>query len=709
MEIRAFAEQVLFGQTLTDKLVAPERVTDLHPGAPVIRPEKPGRPSELVFRGGKLEAGSKAPSLSQLEDERTRGRLLHFFANHELLATELMALVLLKFPDAPKPFRRGVFKTLVDEQGHARLYIDRMRQFGVSFGAYPVSGFFWDLVASMRTPMDYVSRLSLTFEQANLDHSRFFAEGFRKVGDLETAAILDRIHRDEIVHVGYGLKWFRRWKEPGRTDWQAFRRQLVFPLSPSRAKGPHFDPEGRQRAGLDEEFIAEMFVYSKSRGRTPDVYYFNSLAELAIADGGSHTPSRRQSEMTRDLAILPQYLGADDDVILVPDRPRTEFLAGLKRAGFQVAEFVPVSTGTGAGAGNGLRIDPAGDFEVRKVHRLRPWAWSPDAIRVLRPLLARATGPVLPVDGAWDIRIKPLFSKTWSVELLKEWLSSDATGAFAHRICSASEIGVVATSVDDVLGWIDAFRARGHRRLVVKRPFGMAGNRALRLWELAVSERQLQWLANSLRADGEVVVEPWLDRLVDFSFQFEMQGDALRFLGKSKMINDHRGQFQSSRVTPRFTHGLTREIAAWLHLGPRRQPWIKDVQSALTDLLLRRFREAKFEGPIGVDALIYRDAPGSLRLKPIVEINPRFTMGRLTLELMRHASPGRSGTMTVLNRATLRARGFDRFDDYARQVEIRNPTLMDEHPTRPRIRSGTVFLNDPASARACLATFTVDG
>src|SRR4051794_30057830 len=167
MELRDFAEQVLFATKLEDKLTCPEIITDLHPGAPLVAPPTPGRPPELLF---KPQGSSHAdfPGLHRLETEPERGRLLHFFANHELLATELMALVLLRFPDAPPPFRLGVLRTLKDEQLHTRLYLHRMRQCGVHFGELPVSGYFWRSVSPMESPMDYVAGLSLTFEQANL-------------------------------------------------------------------------------------------------------------------------------------------------------------------------------------------------------------------------------------------------------------------------------------------------------------------------------------------------------------------------------------------------------------------------------------------------------------------------------------------------------------------------------------------------------------
>src|SRR4030095_7020087 len=115
----------------------------------------------------------------------------------------------------------------------------------------------WRSISGMQNPMDYVAGLSLTFEQANLDFARQFAAGFKQVGDEESARLLDKIYRDEIAHVAYGLKWFRKWKNPRESDWEAFCHQLRFPLSPQRAKGGmSINVEGRRAAGLDAEFIA---------------------------------------------------------------------------------------------------------------------------------------------------------------------------------------------------------------------------------------------------------------------------------------------------------------------------------------------------------------------------------------------------------------------------------------------------------------------
>ena len=215
------AETVLFSRSLEEKLSSPVAATDCNKELLVGLPELPGRPNELIIS----EKGVKAefPGISKIDDKHERGKMLHFLANHELLATELMALVLLKFPNAPTEFRQGVYQTMREEQAHTRMYMRRMKECGIEFGELPVNDYFWRMVAPMECPLDFVSRLSLVFEQANLDYSLHYGKLFRQVGDTGTAAVLEKIYHDEIEHVGHGLKWFRKWTEEGLTDRMAYK------------------------------------------------------------------------------------------------------------------------------------------------------------------------------------------------------------------------------------------------------------------------------------------------------------------------------------------------------------------------------------------------------------------------------------------------------------------------------------------------------
>jgi hypothetical protein len=117
-------------------------------------------------------------------------------------------------------------------------------------------------------------------------------------------------------------------------------------------------------------------------------------------------------------------------------------------------------------------------------------------------------------------------------------------------------------------------------------------------------------------------------------------------------------------------------------------------------------RGAGFLGPIGIDAFVYRTAQGECRLKPIVEINPRYTMGRLTVELMKHTAPGSCGMFQIESRAALKKEGFESFATYAAALRKEHPLRLEGEPV-PRIREGALCLNDPIQAQACLAAFRV--
>jgi uncharacterized ferritin-like protein (DUF455 family) len=693
MELRDFAEQVLFATTLEEKLRCPENITDERPDAAILAPVAPGRPTELQFKA-KDSAKAEFPGAHQLEQERERGRLLHFFANHELLATELMALVLLRFPDAPGAFRRGVLQTLKDEQEHTRLYIERMRACGIHFGDLPVSGYFWRAVSRMENPMDYVAGLSLTFEQANLDFARHFAHGFDAIGDATTARLLERIYRDEIGHVAYGLKWFRRWKNPNQSDWDAFCRQLKFPLSPQRAKGFTINVEGRRAAGLDPQFIAELNVYSHSKGRTPSVFVFNPFAEGRIAQGKSFTPVKYQAQLARDLANLPQFLCRQDDIVLVPQRPSVEFLSGIKQAGFALPEFVELKNG---------RIDATNSIADRKLGTLRPWAWGPDSVELLTPLFDNVTGEQRAVNQRFNERMAQIYSKGWSAALLRKFLASSKSTPW---LCTECEVGVPVDNLKDALAAIAAIRSRGHHNVVVKEAFGLAGHNSIRLWEPQILETQQRWIANACENGRTLVIEPWLEREMDFSVQLEMTSRGPRLSGYTGLVNDRKGQFQANWAAPNHRQRLPEDIAALFDeprdISVRLHRTLADIMA----LLEPELRRADYIGPLGIDAFIYRTPQGQRRLKPIVEINPRYTMGRLTVELMKQTCPGSFGLLRLINRTMAHAEGFEDFPSYAQFLTQRFPLRFEGEPS-PRVREGALCLNDPEQAHVCLAVFQV--
>ena len=730
MELREFAEQVLFAATLEEKLRAPGELTDEHPGPALVTPNAPGRPENLIFKTHGTGDKSEFPGLHLLEQDRERGKLLHFFGNHELLATELMALVLLKFPDAPAAFRQGVLKTLQDEQEHTRLYLERMKSCGIGLGDFPVSGYFGRCVAPMAHPSDYVAGLCLTFEQANLDFAGHYGRALGAVGDAGSAKLLEKICRDEIGHVAYGLKWFRRWKNPGESDWDAFCRTLKFPLSPQRAKGFSLNVAGRKAAGLDEDFISQLNVYSQSKGRTPGVFVFNAFAEGRIAEGKKFNPTRPQAQLARDLENLPQFLCRQDDIVLVAHKPSVGFLSGIKQAGFPLPEFVvlpergSVSRSKRAVNKRGVDFKTSSDgaaaaghrpalpeLSARKLGRLRPWAWGPDSYELLKPLFASVKGEQRADEKRFNPGLAELYSKAWSAEFLRKVLKSEKE-APPHRfgngdwLCPENEIGVAVHSLDEARAAISKIRLRAHHKIVLKAALGVAGCNALRLFEPEILPPQLRWMENAFAQKRALVVEPWLERVLDFSVQLEMTATGLKLCGYTGLLNDARGQFIANFAEPHHHKRIPARVVSLLR-GPKDlSRRLQEFYGGIFAALEAELRRVDFSGPIGIDAFVYQDVRGKVKLKPIVEINPRYTMGRVLVELMRPTSQNSFGQFRLVNVAQLRAGGFENFSDYARSLAGEFPLQIEAGPA-PRIREGALCLNDPATAQVCLAVFQV--
>ncbi|WP_367870769.1 DUF455 family protein [Luteolibacter sp. Populi] len=644
MQIREAAERLLFAETLEEKLLlGPLDARDDSPGPAILTPDHPGRPQELRIqaKGARVDF----PGIHRLDDDRERGVMLHFLANHELLAAELMALVLLKFPDAPAEYRAGVYAAMREEQMHTLMYVRRMRECGISFGELPVNDYFWRLIAPMETPVDFITRLNLTFEQANLDFSKHYATLFRQAGDTSTAAVLEKIYQDEIGHVGHGLKWFRHWKEKGTSDWQAYSRALAFPLTPARAKGvAPFNAEGRRLAGLDEDFIRHLEVSEQSRGRTPVVHLFNPSAE-SHAMSPRFQPDKTALALEEDLEMLITAWCRKDDVALLRKPPGREHLLALKRAGFDLPEIATLA-----------------ELRDRKLGGLRPWAWSPDASRLLQPL-APEVSPGVP----WQWQSPPC-----------EWFSKEI-GIRLEELLGLSEKAAICRSIEEAQTAIEPLLTTG--QALAKAPFSHAGRGHKRINRDSPPDATRNWLSNVISTHGSVIIEPWLERVADFSALYEMDpAGRAGLIGLTLMENDAAGRFLGTRVSPKWASMFDPEVAAFFYRDADVMRWYQEKIPAVFATLL-----PGYVGPLGVDAMVHRRPDGSLALKHVIELNVRMTMGRIALELLQKSAPNRQGRFRILRKARGDSAAF----------------------TGTLLGGGPILLNDPTQAREFLATWEV--
>ncbi|MFP5385078.1 MAG: DUF455 family protein [Bacteriovoracia bacterium] len=257
LHYKDFARLILEGETLQDKLL--DSSVEWEAWSSYELPVLPGRKERISFS----EKQMKFPKVVHLKETEKKAMALHSFANHELLAIEMMAAALLIYPHHSEDdvrFKRGILSALKEEQKHLQLYIGRIQEFGYDFGDFPLNDFFWRQMPKLRKPEEYTAVMSLTFEAANLDFAQYYSKIFRELGDDETAAILDIVLEDEIGHVAFGAHWMKKWRQD-KNLWDYYLSSLPWPMTPARSKGISFDPSLHQKAMSDEDFIEKLKNY----------------------------------------------------------------------------------------------------------------------------------------------------------------------------------------------------------------------------------------------------------------------------------------------------------------------------------------------------------------------------------------------------------------------------------------------------------------
>lgn len=257
MLLSEFAAQILNNGDLAHKMLDVEEITfdDFSPQSLIFAP---AREASIAMS----EFSDRFPK-GHFHLKEKKALALHSFANHELLAVEMMAAALVIYPHHTPElirFKKGVLSALRDEQKHFKLYVQQLNQLGYEFGDFKLNNFFWKQMKNLKTPSQYLATMSLTFEAANLDFAFEYKKIFEQLEDFETAKILNTVLEDEISHVGLGVHFLNKWRED-KSLVDYYQSLLPWPMTPARSKGKHFQPDLRSRAHFNDDFIKWLSDY----------------------------------------------------------------------------------------------------------------------------------------------------------------------------------------------------------------------------------------------------------------------------------------------------------------------------------------------------------------------------------------------------------------------------------------------------------------
>lgn len=143
---------------------------------------------------------------------------------------------------------------------------------------------------------------------------------------------------------------------------------------------------------------------------------------------------------------------------------------------------------------------------------------------------------------------------------------------------------------------------------VAKAPYAAAGRHRVHGHGPSPPAPTRRALERLLKAYGELLLEPWLERAADFGCAVDTGGAKIHVLHV-----DGRGAFAGIGPVP--PGGLPGDDATR----------IRRVAAQVG----RDLAAAGYHGPFGIDAFRYRDAEGQMRLRAVCEVNARHTFGHV--------------------------------------------------------------------------------
>lgn len=138
-----------------------------------------------------------------------RAALIHALAHIEFNAVNLALDAIWRYAGMPSDYYADWLQVAAEEAFHFSLLQRHLHSLGHAYGDFLAHDSLWEM--AHKTRGDVLARMALvprTLEARGLDASPPLRAKLAKAGDLDAAAILDIILRDEIGHVAIGNRWY---------------------------------------------------------------------------------------------------------------------------------------------------------------------------------------------------------------------------------------------------------------------------------------------------------------------------------------------------------------------------------------------------------------------------------------------------------------------------------------------------------------------
>jgi hypothetical protein len=190
---------------------------------------------------------------------------------------------------------------------------------------------------------------------------------------------------------------------------------------------------------------------------------------------------------------------------------------------------------------------------------------------------------------------------------------------YSHRLEGELGCAFPGSRIVGSLSELESAVSRCRGDWVLKHPLGVGGRERVTGKAGQANPQARSWAASRFAEGWTLIFEPWAYRRTESSFHFEIEGSGAVFLGQCGLVSDESGAFRGNRLI--------------------RESELDAVLLGTVQLAMAKVWESGYRGPVSVDS--FRGFLGDKEvLRPIMEINARYSFGRMALELFRRVPEG---------------------------------------------------------------------
>jgi len=289
----------------------------------------------------------------------------------------------------------------------------------------------------------------------------------------------------------------------------------------------------------------------------------------------------KQHPVFLQLQFLPFLYAKSEDGVVVTDNPNEEYWDALHRFGIKTPK---------------LHLFSDNDFS--SYSEIESW------------------GPSLMISK-WAQKHDLLYPiPSWNTVLQVN------SKAFSYQISPHLPHSMLLSNEAEAQNWFKSISGI----IVLKTCYGFSGRGHLiiDLKKDVLRDKLWSFLKKEWEKNLPVIAEPWVQRLFDFSTQWEIEDD-IYYVGATICENDPKGVYRSN-----YAGNEVQLFGKWIHFFEEHKKVVSQI--------LREIAKLGHFGNVGIDAMVFW-SNGEPRLHPVVEINARKTMGWVALQIQKSQFP----------------------------------------------------------------------